>query len=132
MLATRARAPLVSRLSPLARPSTAPRRRFTDHQQATPTRPPTSPTAATPTAPTTTPSTQSAPTASPLVIPVPRTQRPPRLQDGYSGAFYLSLLGGLLLAAPVISYFYWEHRKTHMREKKEAILREIHARVGRP
>jgi nicotinamide riboside transporter PnuC len=51
------------------------------------------------------------------------------MQDGYSGAFYLSLLGGLVVTAPIITYFYWEHRKTHMREKKEAILKEIHARV---
>ncbi|KAI5205911.1 hypothetical protein AUEXF2481DRAFT_3172 [Aureobasidium subglaciale EXF-2481] len=136
MLATRLRTPLVSRLPPLARPSTVARRLFAD-QQTTPntplpqTAPPTSP-AAVPNTPIPTPTTQPRPTASPDVIPIPRAQRPPRLQDGYSGAFYLSLLGGLLLAAPVISYFYWEHRKTHMREKKEAILREIHARVGRP
>ncbi|KAI5275317.1 hypothetical protein E4T47_01785 [Aureobasidium subglaciale] len=140
MLATRLRTPLVSRLPPLARPSTAARRFFAD-QQTTPnsplpqTAPPTSP-AAVPNTPITTPTTQPTPTptptASPDVIPIPRTQRPPRLQDGYSGAFYLTLLGGLLLSAPVISYFYWQHRKTHMREKKEAILSEIHARVGRP
>ncbi|KAI4722744.1 hypothetical protein E4T48_00931 [Aureobasidium sp. EXF-10727] len=133
MLASGAR--VVPRFSPLLRPAAAARRSMADQPTVSPssspsTPPPastTSPTSA-PTAPVTTPTTQPRPTLSPNAVP-PQQQRPRKLQDGYSGAFYLSLLGGLVVTAPIITYFYWEHRKTHMREKKEAILHEIHARV---
>ncbi|THX85724.1 hypothetical protein D6C77_03043 [Aureobasidium pullulans] len=132
MLATRAR--IVPRFTPLARPSIVARRFYADLPSTTPSSspppPPPPPTTSASTAPVAAPTTQPRPTASPDVIPVPQQQRPRKMQDGYSGGFYLSLLGGLLLAAPPITYFYWEHRKTHMREKKEAILKEIHARVG--
>jgi len=51
------------------------------------------------------------------------------MRDGYSGGFYLSLLGVALVSTPIITYFYWEHRKVHMRTKKEAMLKEIQARA---
>lgn len=91
--------------------------------------------------PTTTPSSSSPPPSAPTtpttttksdyndIIPIPKKLPPRKLQDGYSGGFYLSLLGGLLVATPIITYFYWEHRKQHMKSKKEAILHDIHARV---
>ncbi|GAB7351445.1 hypothetical protein MBLNU459_g2109t2 [Dothideomycetes sp. NU459] len=88
-----------------------------------------------PSAPTRTPSPAPSP-AGPLpghsAVPVPGGSRPPRtpkLQDGRGGGFYLSLLAGAIVVTPVISYFYWEHRKAHMRAKKEAILHDIQARV---
>ncbi|CAD0096008.1 unnamed protein product [Aureobasidium vineae] len=131
MLAFRART--VPRFSPLVRPATAARRFMADQPNMSPSSSPSTPppttTTPTSTAPVTTPITQPRPTASPDAVSIPQQQRPRKMQDGYSGAFYLSLLGGLVVTAPIITYFYWEHRKTHMREKKEAILHEIHARV---
>lgn len=52
-----------------------------------------------------------------------------KLRDGRSGGFYLSLVAGAILSTPIISYFYWEHRKAHMKAKKEAILHELQARA---
>ncbi|CAD0108281.1 unnamed protein product [Aureobasidium uvarum] len=131
MLAFRART--VLRFSPLVRPATAARRFMADQPNMSPSSSPSTPPPASPisasTAPVTTPTTLPRPTASPDAVPNPQQQRARKLQDGYSGAFYLCLLGGLVVTAPIITYFYWEHRKTHMREKKEAILHEIHARA---
>ena len=39
------------------------------------------------------------------------------------------LMGLGIVIVPPISYFYWEHRKAHMKAKKEAMLRDIQARV---
>ncbi|CAD0100580.1 unnamed protein product [Aureobasidium mustum] len=125
MLASRAR--IAPRFS-----STVSRRFMADQPSSSPST--ARPVPATPvsTAPVATPTTQSRPTASPDVVPTPQQRGPRKMQDGYSGAFYLSLLGGLVVTAPIITYFYWEHRKIHMREKKEQILKEIHARVRTP
>ncbi|KAG9997185.1 hypothetical protein KCU78_g17075, partial [Aureobasidium melanogenum] len=122
MLASRAR--LVPRFS-----SVVSRRFIADQPSSSPSTPRPAPATSVSTAPVATPTTQFRPSADPHVVPIAQQRGPRRMQDGYSGAFYLSLLGGLVVTAPVITYFYWEHRKTHMREKKEAILKEIHARV---
>lgn len=134
MLASRAR--ILPRLSPLARQATAARRFMADQPNLSPSSSPSTslpgqsnPASA---APVAAPTTQPRPVASPQGIVTPQQRASPKLQDGYSGVFYLSLLGGLVVTAPIITYFYWEHRKTHMRQKKEAILSDIHARVGTP
>lgn len=134
MLASRAR--IVPCSSPLVRQATAARRYMADQPNISPSSAPSSPppthTAPASVAPVAAPTTQPRPMASPQVVPNPQQRALPKMQNGYSGAFYVALLGGLVVTAPIITYFYWEHRKTHMREKKEAILHEIHARVGTP
>lgn len=57
-------------------------------------------------------------------------QRVPGPKGGRGSGFYLMLMGGALVTVPPISYFYWEHRKAHMKAKKEAILRDIQARYA--
>lgn len=42
----------------------------------------------------------------------------------------LVLLAGLMATPPII-YYYWQYRDQHMREKKEAMLKEIQARAAR-
>ena len=134
MLASRAR--ILPRLSPLARQATAARRFMADQPNLSPSSSPSTSRPAQPTpasaVPVAAPTTQPRPVASPQAMATPQQQPLPKMQDGYSGLFYLSLLGGLVVTAPIITYFYWEHRKTHMRQKKEAILSDIHARVGTP
>lgn len=66
---------------------------------------------------------------APVSIPENSPSRTPKLQDGRGGGFYLSLLAGAIVTTPIISYFYYEHRKAHMKAKKEAILHDIQARV---
>lgn len=135
MLASRARN--LPPFSPLARQATAARRLMASQPNLSPSSSPSTPPPAQPTpasaAPVVAPTTQPRPIAtSQQGIAMPQQRAPKKLQDGYSGVFYLSLLGGLVVTAPIITYFYWEHRKTHMRQKKEAILSDIHARVGTP
>lgn len=59
----------------------------------------------------------------------PTERKSPRFQDGHSSGFYMAVLGLGVISTPVIAYFYWEHRKAHMKAKKEAMLLEIQARV---
>ena len=126
MLATRSR--LLARLSILPKSPVAPRRLFADQPAA----PPTPSATSTPSPPTSAPAAQArvARTGSDYVVPIPQQRGPPKLQNGYSGAFYISLLGGLLIATPIITYMYWEHRDAHMKSKKEAILKDIQTRAG--
>lgn len=63
-------------------------------------------------------------------IPVARPRRAPRPEDNRSPGFYLMLMGAAILTVPPVSYFYWKHRKAHMKAKKEAILKDIQARVS--
>lgn len=78
--------------------------------------------------PATAPRTEVAPTPIPTPAPAQARQRvsPPR--GGRSGAFYMMIMGGALLSVPPISYFYWEHRKAHMKAVKEEMLRDIQAK----
>lgn len=78
--------------------------------------------------PPTPPRTEVAPNPTPTATPAQARQRvsPPR--GGRSGAFYMMIMGGALLSVPPISYFYWEHRKAHMKAVKEEMLRDIQAK----
>ncbi|KAI4740379.1 hypothetical protein E4T45_15030, partial [Aureobasidium sp. EXF-8846] len=117
MLASRAR--LLPRLSPLVlRQATAARRFMADQPNLSPSSSPSSPSTPTPAqmtpasaAPVASPDVQARSAASPPVVPNSQQRAPPKLQNGYSGAFYISLLLGLVVTAPVITYYYWEHRK---------------------
>ncbi|KAL1301688.1 hypothetical protein AAFC00_005903 [Neodothiora populina] len=64
-------------------------------------------------------------------IPVPNRvkQRTPGPRGGRSAGFYVMIMATALFTVPPISYFYWEHRKAHMKAKKEAMLADIQARV---
>lgn len=56
-------------------------------------------------------------------------QRQRQQQQGRGeGPHFLIFLVALLATGPVV-YYYWEYRKVHMREKKEAMLKEIQERV---
>jgi hypothetical protein len=122
-----ARARMLPRLSPLARQATAARRFMADQPNLSPSSSPSTPPPAQPARASVAPVA-----ASPHGTPIPQQRAPRKMQDGYSGVFYITLLAGLVVTAPIITYFYWEHRKVHMRQKKEAILSDIHARVGSP
>lgn len=71
-------------------------------------------------------------TAQNQVLSAPRrdARTASRAQHGRGRGFYVGLLAIILVTVPGISYFYWEHRKAHMRAKKEEILREIQARYA--
>ena len=43
---------------------------------------------------------------------------------------HLLVFGVLLIAIPPISYYYYQYRSQHMKEKKEAILKDIQARAA--
>ncbi|KAI4741031.1 hypothetical protein E4T45_15022, partial [Aureobasidium sp. EXF-8846] len=114
MLASRAR--ILPRLSPLVvRQATAARRFMADQPNLSPSSSPSTPPPAQKTpasvAPVASPNIQARSAASPSVFPNSQQRAPPKMQNGYSGAFYISLLLGLVVTAPVITYYYWEHRK---------------------
>lgn len=59
--------------------------------------------------------------------PMPAQPRQPAQQS--RGGPHLLILGLGLVSSPFIVYFYWNYREEHMRRKKEAMLRDIRARV---
>jgi len=69
------------------------------------------------------------------------TQRPDLVDAGIERPQIEGKAGGIapqvlvflacLMATPPIIYYYWQYREQHMREKKEAMLKEIQARAAR-
>ncbi|GAB7339276.1 hypothetical protein MBLNU457_5930t1 [Dothideomycetes sp. NU457] len=69
------------------------------------------------------------------------TQRPDLVNAGIERPQIEGTTGGIapqllvllvgLMATPPIIYYYWQYREQHMREKKEAMLKEIQARAAR-
>ncbi|QIW94566.1 hypothetical protein AMS68_000084 [Peltaster fructicola] len=72
------------------------------------------------------------PSPSPTLDARPVPSAPARSRSAPDGTLYWVALGSIL-ATPAIVYFYYEHRKEHMRVKKEQMLNDtldINGRIG--